>query len=87
MVPYTCRHSAKMYMRGKPIKFGYKLWVLASSQGYPSYLQVYVGKETSNEDKTSLGTRVVLNLKECVENRRKHNVYVDNLKEGLLTTL
>lgn len=57
-----------MYMRGKPIKFGYKLWILASSQGYPFNLQVYVGKEASTEVKTPLGTRVVLDLLECVEN-------------------
>ncbi|KAG8179722.1 hypothetical protein JTE90_006627 [Oedothorax gibbosus] len=47
MIPYTGRHSAKMYMRNKPIKFGYKLWILASSQGYPFNIQVYVGKEAA----------------------------------------
>ena len=35
MVPYFGRHSAKMFIRGKPIRFGYKNWVLASSDGYP----------------------------------------------------
>lgn len=83
MIPYTGRHSTKMYMRGKPIKFGYKLWILASSQGYPFNLQVYVGKETAAEDKTPLGTRVVLDLIECVENCRRHKVYVDNFFNSL----
>ena len=35
MVPYFGRHSAKMFIRGKPIRFDNKNWVLASSDGYP----------------------------------------------------
>lgn len=41
MVPYYGHHSAKMYIRGKPIRFGYKLWVLAADSGYPFNVQVY----------------------------------------------
>lgn len=40
MVPYFGHHSAKMFLRGKPIRFGYKLWILASSSGYPLNVQV-----------------------------------------------
>ena len=29
MVPYFGRHGAKQYIHGKPIKFGYKLWVMS----------------------------------------------------------
>ncbi|XP_015903859.2 piggyBac transposable element-derived protein 3-like [Parasteatoda tepidariorum] len=83
MIPYTERYSAKMYMRGKFIKFGYKLWFLVSSQGYPYNLQVYVGKEASAECNTPLGTRVVLDLIECIENSRRHKVYVDNFFNSL----
>ena len=28
MVPYFGRHSSKLFIRGKPIRFGYKNWVL-----------------------------------------------------------
>ena len=35
MVPYFGRHSAKMSICGKLIRFGYKNWVSASSDGYP----------------------------------------------------
>ena len=31
MVPYFDRHFAKMFIRGKPIRFGYQNWVFASS--------------------------------------------------------
>ena len=30
MVPYFGRHGAKQYILGKPIKFGFKLWAMAS---------------------------------------------------------
>ncbi|GBN98543.1 hypothetical protein AVEN_11553-1 [Araneus ventricosus] len=51
--------------------------------GYPFNLQVYVGKEAAAEDKTPIGTRVVLVLIECVENCRRHKVYVDNFFNSL----
>ena len=35
MVPYFGRHSCKMFIRGKPIRFGYKCWCLCGSNGYP----------------------------------------------------
>ncbi|KAG8175981.1 hypothetical protein JTE90_009660 [Oedothorax gibbosus] len=72
-----------MYMRNKPIKFGYKLWILASSQGYPFNIQVYVGKEAATTDKIPFGTRVVLDLIECVENCRRQRLYVDNFFNSL----
>lgn len=80
MIPYTGKHSAKMYMRGKPIKFGFKLWVLASSDGYPFNLKVYVGKENmpNNREHLPLGTRVVLDLIPCISNAKCHTIYVDN---------
>ena len=41
MVPYFGRHSAKMFIRGKPIRFGYESWVLASSDSYPYKFGTY----------------------------------------------
>ena len=35
MVPYFGRHSAKMFIRGKPIRFGYTVWSISGSDGYP----------------------------------------------------
>ena len=43
MIPYFGRHSGKMYMRDKPVKFGYKMWILASSSGYPFEMIMYAG--------------------------------------------
>ena len=35
MAPHFRTHSGKMFIRGKPIRFDYKNWVLVSSDGYP----------------------------------------------------
>lgn len=34
MVPYFGLHSAKMFIKGKPIRFGFKNWVMATKTGY-----------------------------------------------------
>lgn len=34
MIPYYRKHSAKQFMKSKPIKFGYKLWCLNTHQFY-----------------------------------------------------
>ena len=43
------KHYAKQFIRGKPIRFGFKNWALCSSSGYMISFQIYAGKD--NEDK------------------------------------
>jgi len=45
MVPYLSRHSCKIFMHGKPIRFGYKVWILAGKNGFPYHLKIYTGRE------------------------------------------
>ena len=62
MVPYFGRHSAKMFIRGKPIRFGYKIWSLCGIDSYPYHLKIYQGKErnaNATTQKEPLGTRVI----------------------------
>ena len=33
MIPCFGKHSAKQYIKGKPIKFGYKLWCFNTNHG------------------------------------------------------
>ena len=44
MIPYRGRHSARMFGKGKPIRFEYKAWTLASSDGYVYAFDLYTGK-------------------------------------------
>jgi hypothetical protein len=44
MEPYFGRHSLKQFIRGKPIRFGFRKWCLATSDGYLLKFSVYTGK-------------------------------------------
>ena len=76
MVPYRGLHSAKQYIKGKLDKFGYKLWLLCSSDGYPYNFEIYCGKD---ENRTNpLGTHVVAKMLRPVANSSHHVVFFDN---------
>lgn len=84
MVPYYGHHSSKMFIRGKPVRVGYKVWTLTSSDGFPYALTIYQGmkgKTAVGTPKTPLGTRVVTELLAAVtemSTSSKHTVYFDN---------
>jgi hypothetical protein len=44
MVAYFGRHGCKQFIRGKPIRFGYKVWSLNTPSGYLVNFEVYQGK-------------------------------------------
>ena len=78
MVPYFGRHSRTLFIRGKPIRFGYKNWGLCGHDGYPYQVHPYQGRE-NNPQGRPLGTKVVNSLCNIVENAENHEVYFDNL--------
>ena len=55
MVPYFGKHGAKQYIHGKPIKFGYKLSVMASPLGYCIQFRPYAGKDLQLGKYVSIG--------------------------------
>lgn len=61
MVPYYGRHSAKQYIRGKPIRFGFKVWSMNTPQGYCIQLDPYQGAGTT-DPQLGLGGSVVIKL-------------------------
>ncbi len=51
MIPYFGRHGCKQFIRGKPIRFGFKVWMAATIEGYCVQLQPYPGvAEKPGED-------------------------------------
>uniref|UniRef100_A0A2S2R505 PiggyBac transposable element-derived protein 3 n=1 Tax=Sipha flava TaxID=143950 RepID=A0A2S2R505_9HEMI len=44
MIKYFGRHSCKQFIRGKPIRFGYKMWCLNSADSYLINFDIYQGK-------------------------------------------
>ncbi|XP_039297935.1 piggyBac transposable element-derived protein 3-like [Nilaparvata lugens] len=47
MIPYYGKHSCKQFIRGKPIRFGYKAWCVNTVDGYLVSFDIYQGKQMS----------------------------------------
>ena len=68
-----------MFIRGKPIRFGYKIWTLCSTDGYPYHLNIYTGKVANNP--VPLGSRVVNKMVDIIKEHSdpiNHELYFDN---------
>ena len=76
MVPLG-RHSCKQFMRAKPIRFTFKLQVLASSAGMPYHLHIYEGKPIEKTEDT-FGPWVVKKALAVCSNPQVYSVFFDN---------
>ena len=76
MLPYYGRRSCKMFMKGKLIRFGYKIWMMCSSDGYPFSMEIYTGAEDDkSKSKKPVETRVEESLIECVTQPENHSFF------------
>lgn len=67
MVPYYGNHGTKQFIRGKPIRWGYKIWMATNRLGYIEHL--------------GLGASVVLQFVNVLQNRWPSipfDIYFDN---------
>ena len=78
MVPYFGRHSCKMYMHGKPVRFGFKIGCLCSSDKYLFHFLSCAGRNDSFDSELGLGASVVMQLLSIVSNPLQHAIYFDN---------
>ena len=86
MVPYFGKHGVKKYIHGKPIKFGYKLWVLAKALECCVQFCLYAGKVTQLNEYGDIGLgvsgTVVAHLLKCLpsqqDNGSIYHVVMDN---------
>jgi hypothetical protein len=79
MVKYYGHHTCKQYMQGKPVKFGYKIWCLASSSGYIYHGEPYCGAKTNvTHSNLGQGADVVLSLLEKCDVPKGSKLYFDN---------
>ena len=82
MIPYFGKHSTKQYIKGKAIKFGYKVCCLDTNNGYLIQCDPYSGKGDYNP-KLGLGGSVVTKLIQKLPSDFKFNVTFDNLFTSL----
>lgn len=88
MIKYYGKHGCKQFIRGKPIRFGYKVWSLNTEDGYLANFQIYQGKSTKpNSTYESLFGKpaavFVVMLDELPEKQLKYSFYFDNLFTSL----
>ena len=55
MVPYRGLHGAHQYIRGKPILFGFKIWVICGEDGFPYKLEIYQGRKEGTKEPVGAG--------------------------------
>ncbi|XP_045123814.1 piggyBac transposable element-derived protein 3-like [Portunus trituberculatus] len=86
MVSYYGGHPTKQFIRGKPIRWGYKAWIAASLLGYSYFIDLYQGKHRAKSDSCykdtyGLGGEVVLKMLDRLESQypgRKFSLFFDN---------
>lgn len=90
MIKYYGRHSCKQYIRGKPIRFGYKVWSLNCSNGYLINFEVYQGNgpKTNKEYERKFGkctAPLAVMVDELPEEHKQlpFRFYLDNLFTGV----
>lgn len=80
MIPYYGRHSAKQFIRGKPVRFGYKLWSLNTRLGYLIQCEPYQGATPGGNPYPHLGVggSVVVDLIAELPNDIHFKLHTDN---------
>ena len=79
IVPYYGRSTLKQFMRGKPIRLGFKHWCIVDKTGYCYRLSLYTGRDRNQPNNIPLGTRVVNNLLDaCVTHPQDQILFFDN---------
>lgn len=86
MIEYYGRHGCKQFIRGKPIRFGYKCWCINSKNGYLINFEIYQGSiPNSNplhQKEFGKATAPLLQLIEELPDGKKilpYRLYFDNL--------
>ena len=79
MVPYYGKFPIKQFIRGKPVRFGYKCWFLCGSDGYPYNFDLYKGaQKNENKGQPGVGNRVVKQMSAVIKNPENHILHHDN---------
>ena len=85
MLFYFERHPSKQFICGKPIRWGYKVWMVASPLDYVFSVEMYQGKYRDKrreyKSKFGFGGEVVLDFVDILEKEKKgkkFSLYFDN---------
>lgn len=89
MIPYYGRHGTKQFIRGKPIRWGYKFWMGTTRLGYIEWFEPYQGSSStipSRYKNLGLGSSIVLTFADELQRNFPNlpfHLYFDNFFTSL----
>ena len=80
IVPYRGKHPIKQFIRNKPMRFGYKIWLMCGTDSYPYNFQIYKGKEAGPKREALDLPRVIEDMANIIrlKDADKHILYFHN---------
>lgn len=81
MIPYFGRHNLKQCIRNKPVRFGYKAWVMSHRLGYCVTFDIYQGRSEKVSHTACLGESVVCSFAKVLKEQYPNmsfSLYFDN---------
>lgn len=83
LIKYFGRHGCKQYIKGKPIRFGFKVWAANNTDGYLLDFKYYQGAQTDiPKSEFGLGASVVLGFADHLPGHG-HHIFCDRFFTGL----
>lgn len=82
IIPFKGRSGLKQYMKAKPKKWGFKVWVQANHNGYVNCFDLYQG-QCKNAVRSNFGPIGDTVLKLCHDIHGTHKLFMDNLFTSL----
>ncbi|KAK9745018.1 Transposase IS4 [Popillia japonica] len=84
MIKYYGKHGCKQFIKGKPIRFGFKVWSLNTKDGYLLNFDIYQGKSptTSEQNKRLFGkctAPLISMISDISHSEYPYHFYLDNL--------
>ncbi|KAK9530197.1 hypothetical protein VZT92_011717 [Zoarces viviparus] len=86
MIPFKGRNRIKQYLPSKPKKWGYKILVLAGSDGVPHNFEIYTGRVVQSPELADIGAsgNVVLRLAQPIPKQENYKFFFDNCNNCFL---
>ena len=83
MIAYFGKNHSKQRIQNKPVRVGYKMWVLAEESGYIVQFDPYQGAKSNGPQRSTprswgLGEMTVLELVEKMPKDISYHIFVDN---------
>ena len=84
IIPFKGRHRMKQYIKSKPKKWGFKVWVRASANGYVSKFKMYQSADKSTVSNLGVIGDTVMRLCQDIVGKN-HKIFMDNLFTSIPT--